>query len=199
MKIIGSHDNGIAEDNLGCLLKIEKGILGVYAHGNANYQKLNQPKNDKQWNFREVNWKENKPVEITKMNAEGMDWVWKYSHVIEYITDDSNTQRLFINPSKWEINKIKWNNGTMFWQRITLYESIIAGLLVLLLQTIGNIAYNEIIKSDKNPDNTEAKKIIIQKTQNCQQINAPMIDTITSDTTDLNRHQRESLRQGIIK
>lgn len=193
MEIIGLHYHIL--DKIECRIKIQSRIISIYPINANDESKINNPVNNEKWNFRKVNWKESKPVKPKNGNILNSEWVWKYSHVIEYMTDKNETQRIFINPNNLEINKIKWNNGDLFWQRITLYESIIAGLIVLFLQITGNAIYNNFIKLNTN---TEHKKTIIQKTQNCQQINAPIIDTTTSENADLKRHQIDSLRQDMI-
>lgn len=150
MIITGEHDNGLLGNTI-VKIEIKKGLLGVYkTNDNGN---RNKPNNDEDWNFRKINWKENKPVVPINKDFTNIKTKHKFSHVIEYKTKDNKVQRIFINPTQWEIYKIKWNRGDLFWQRMTLYESIIAGLIVLLLQTTGNFIYNELIESDKNYPN----------------------------------------------
>lgn len=152
MKIIGSHDNGIFEDNLECLLEIKHGILEVYSHGITNYQKLNQPQNKSKWNFRKVGWNENKPVRITNISDKGMEWVWKYSYVIEYTTDKKETQRIFINPNWWQRLSLGWINKKLLVRRITSLEYFLGLVFAFLINIAAAYTYGWLTRknNDKN-------------------------------------------------
>lgn len=183
MKIIGEYDNDFFE-NYHVSLKIKKGILAVYKTNKSD--NINKPLNDKDWNFRKINWKENKPVVPINSDIKNIKTKPKFSHVLEYRLDDNNTQRIFINPTQWQSYNIKKNQGKLFWQRITLYESILAGLIVLFLQVIGNFIYQEIIKSVKKETSIVPKKTVKQNTQNCQQDSTTKILTTPSLIDSLN-------------
>ena len=209
MEIIGSHDCGIVEDNLDCLIKIEKGILGVYKHGNTNFDDLNQPKNKKQWNFRKVNWQENKPVKLTNITSNGMEWVWKFSHVIEYMTYKNETQRIFINPNRWQRFVLGWINKKLLVRRITSVEYIIGLVIAFIINIISSYSYDWLTSNnnDKNGVNPNTNQQI-KSTINNATINAgSILDTTTnktinksnieSSTQDLSLHQKDSLRHDI--
>lgn len=202
MEIIGSHDNGIVEDNLECLLKIKNGILGVYTHGNTDSQKLNKPQNEKKWNFRKVNWKESKPVKIKKISKEGMEWVWKYSHVIEYLTGKNETQRIFINPNRRQRFLIKYINSQLLYQKITAPEYILGLIFAFMLNLAAAWFYNLISDSDTSPainNNTITINHATTKPANILNSNQQKnIDSTTmSSTQDLKRHQGDSLIHDI--
>ena len=161
MEIIGEHHGELIEDNLKCLLKIKNGILGVYKHGETPFNKLNQPTYEKKWNFRKVNWKETKPVKVTKMTSTGAEWVWKYSHVIEYITDNNETQRIFINPNKWQRLILGWVNKKLLVRRITSIDYIIGLILAFTINIAAAYCYGWL--TSKNNERNGVSPVNIQQ------------------------------------
>lgn len=141
MEIISYHDNGIVEDNSICKIRIEKGILGVYAHANTNYHKLNQPQNDKKWKLEKINWKENKSGHPTRNNVFDPNFKQTYSHKIVYETIKRSTQRIFINPTTEEIIEIN-SQSKRYWILQPKYQKqILLAVLILVLGWIAKIIF----------------------------------------------------------
>jgi len=191
MEIIGSHDNGIVEDNLECLLEIKDGILGVSARGRTNYQELNQPQNEKKWNFRKVNWKESKPVKVTKMYMKGMEWVWKYSHVIEYMTNDNKTQRIFINPNWWQRLSLGWINKKLLVRRITSLEYFIGLVLAFLINIAAAYVYGWL--TEKNNDKNGVSPVSTQQSMSIKTSAAKNAGSILDTTTNKTMSNSQTL------
>ncbi|MGC9375802.1 MAG: hypothetical protein ACP5DQ_12260 [Bacteroidales bacterium] len=164
MELIGSHDNGLVEDNLDCKIIIEKGILGVYAHSNTNYQKLNQPKNDNEWGFRKINWKENKPVVLLNKDLKNPKFKWKYSHVIEYKINDNDVQRIFINPSRWQKFLLNKDRGQLLYQKFTAIEYLIATVIAILVNVGSSFIYDSIRQNNQSNPNIAVQKTKSEKT-----------------------------------
>jgi len=72
----------------------------------TTYEKLNQPSNDREWNFRKINWKDNVPSKLKYDNIYNDNSMQIFTHLIEYKIQSGSNQKIFINPTTEEIINI---------------------------------------------------------------------------------------------
>lgn len=138
MEIIGKYQNQFGEEYTSCTIRIEEGYLSIHTNEYFYNINLRQPKNDQMWIFRKIKVYERKPVEPTLDNIFDPQPKCKYSHVIEYETDNGYNQIIFINPTTEEKIEIKSQQDT--WWLLTdknfnknLILVLLAALLALLI------------------------------------------------------------------
>jgi hypothetical protein len=138
------------------------------------------------------------------MSSVGMEWVWKYSHVIEYLTEENKTQRVFINPSAAQKNYIKWTKKQFLIQKLTLIEFLMGTIIAFAINILSSMTYDyfknknatasniaqETSAPIEQPRMTSGTNLANKKT------NISKSSTM-SDTIDLKRHQGDSLIHGI--
>jgi len=185
MEIIGLHVNKFNDGFSKCKIQISHGIIGIYAHKNTNYNKLNQPHDDTKFKLRKINEKDDPPP------------AKEYTHIIEYRIEKFNKQKILINENRWTRLKIKKEAKQLWIQSKTLWSGIWASLIVMILSTVADDGYNAVktvIKSQtinlKTPIKTEKNN----PRRNKDSISSPSLMSSQASDTTIETSPKKSLQ-----